>query len=169
VSTRNYTLYLVRHGIAGERGKDWPDDSKRPLTPKGIARMRRAVDGLRALGVRTDLVLTSPLVRAEQTAQILVHGLKPAPALKVLPPLAPGVTPPHLAQALEEFRKARCLALVGHEPGLGELAAWLTGARTPYAFKKGGVCRIDVSSLPPTGNGQLIWMATPRMLRALGN
>jgi phosphohistidine phosphatase len=164
---RSYTLYLVRHAIAAPRGKEWPDDAKRPLTQKGISRMRKAVDGLRALGVKIDLVLTSPLVRARQTAEILVHGLKPAPALTVIEPLAPGVTPPHLAHALEHFRKTRSIALVGHEPGLGEFAAWLTGARTPFAFKKGSVCRIDVSALPPAPNGQLVWMATPRMLRDL--
>jgi len=169
VTTRKHTLYLVRHAIAAQPGKDWPDDSKRPLTPKGIARMRKAVQGLRALDVRIDLVLSSPLVRAMQTAEILVHGLKPAPPLNVLAALAPGVAPPQLAHALEHFRKASCLALVGHEPGIGEVAAWLTGARAPLPFKKGGICRIDVSALPPTGNGQLIWMATPRMLRALGN
>ncbi len=167
MTTRTFTLYLVRHAIAASRGNEWPDDSKRPLTPKGIARMREVAEGLRALDVEIDLVLTSPLVRARQTAEILVHGLKPAPGLHVLEPLAPGVAPPHVAHALEHFRKAHGLALVGHEPGLGEFAAWLTGARTAFTFRKGGVCRIDVTALPPTGNGALVWMATPKMLRGL--
>jgi phosphohistidine phosphatase len=169
VTTKKYTLYLVRHAIAAKRGKDWPDDSKRPLTPRGIARMRKIVQGLRALDVGIDLVLTSPLIRAKQTAEVLVHGLKPAPDLSVVAALAPGVSPPQVAHALEHFRKAHCLAIVGHEPGIGELAAWLIGARAPLPFKKGGVCRVDVANLPPTGSGQLVWLATPRMLRALGN
>jgi phosphohistidine phosphatase SixA len=72
-----------------------------------------------------------------------------------------------VAGALEPFRKARAIALVGHEPGLGELAAWLMGARVPLRFKKGAVCRIDFPQAPVPGGGQLVWMATPRMLRAL--
>ena len=131
--------------------------------------MRKIVQGLRALDVGIDLVLTSPLLRAKQTAEVLVHGLKPAPALNVLAALAPGVSPPQVAHALEHFRKAHTLAIVGHEPGIGELAAWLIGARTPLPFRKGGVCRIDVANLPPTGSGQLLWLATPRMLRALAD
>jgi phosphohistidine phosphatase len=167
--SKSCTLYLVRHAIAADRGDGWPDDSKRPLTSKGISRMRQIARGLRGLDVTVDLVLTSPLVRAKQTAEVLVDVLKPAPAFAVVAALAPGTAPPHVAEALEPFRKARRLALVGHEPGLGELAAWLIGARAPLPFKKGGVCCIDVPGLPPTGNGQLAWLATPRMLRALGN
>jgi phosphohistidine phosphatase SixA len=72
-----------------------------------------------------------------------------------------------VAEALAAHSKARAIALVGHEPGMGELAAWLLGARVPVPFKKGGICRIDVSEWPPARQGQLIWMATPRMLRAL--
>ena len=168
MTTRTFTLYLVRHAIAAERGEAWPEDSARPLTSKGIARMRQIVRGLRDLDVALDIVLTSPLLRATQTADLLVDGLKPSPALAVVPALAPGASPPQVADALEQFRKARRIALVGHEPGLGELAAWLVGARAPFPFKKGGVCRIDVTSLLPAGSGQLVWMATPRMLRALG-
>src|SRR5207244_3713044 len=115
-----------------------------------------------------DHVLTSPLVRAKQTAEILVDGLKPAPALTVLPALAPGVAPPQIAEALAQLKKVQVIALVGHEPGLGELAGWLIGARAPLPLKKGGVARIDVPNVPPAGAGQLIWLATPRMLRALG-
>jgi phosphohistidine phosphatase len=158
-------IYLVRHGIAADRGDDWPDDAKRPLTSKGVARMRQIVRGLRHLDIVLDLVLTSPLVRARQTAALLVEGLKPVPTLVVTPALTPGTPPAQTAEALAEFRKARRVALVGHEPGIGELAAWLVGANTPVPFKKGGICRIDVASFPPTGSGQLIWLATPRMLR----
>jgi phosphohistidine phosphatase len=162
---KTHKLYLVRHAIAAERGSDWPDDAKRPLTPKGIARMRQIVRGLRNLDIVVDVVLTSPLVRAKQTAELLVEGLKPSPTLVMSPALAPGTSPAQTAEALAEFRKARRVALVGHEPGLGELAAWLVGANTSLPFKKGGIGRIDVASFPPTGTGQLIWLATPAMLR----
>ena len=160
-------LYLVRHAIAAERGAEWPDDMKRPLTHKGIARMREVVQGLAALDIEIEVVLTSPLVRAKQTAELLAEGLKPTPTIVGIPSLAPGGTPAQVAEDLGKQQKRQSIALVGHEPDLGELAAWLIGARAPVLFKKGGVARIDVSSLPPTRPGQLQWLATPRMLRAL--
>lgn len=163
--TRECTLYLVRHAIAAERSDEWPDDSKRPLTHKGRARMREVVRGLAALGVEIDVVLTSPLVRAEQTAQILVAGITPKPVLASLDALAPGQSPAAVSKALEAHSGARAIALVGHEPGMGELAASLIGAQSALPFRKGGVCRIDVATLPPHGSGQLVWMGTPKMLR----
>jgi phosphohistidine phosphatase SixA len=65
------------------------------------------------------------------------------------------------------MRKAR-IALVGHEPNIGELGARLIGARTAIEFKKGAICRIDFDVLPPKGTGQLLWFVTPRMLREIG-
>jgi phosphohistidine phosphatase len=161
------SLYLVRHAIAHERGPDWPDDTQRPLTHKGAARMRQVVAGLRGLGVEINLVLTSPLVRAEETAKILSAGLRPAPEVVLTPSLAPGESPAAVGRALESYSGTSGIALVGHEPDLGVLAAWLIGAAIPIEFKKGGVCRIDVPALPPTGRGQLRWFATPKMLRGV--
>ena len=161
------TLYLVRHAIAEERGEEWPDDTKRPLTHEGAAKMRRAVAGLRELDLKIELVYTSPLVRAVETAELLVQGLKPTPEMRELQALVPGGAPAKVAEGATFERGCRTLALVGHEPSLGELAAWLIGARTPLPFRKGGVCRIDFPDQPPGRNGQLIWFATPKMLRAL--
>jgi phosphohistidine phosphatase len=166
--TGPHSLFLVRHAVAAERGDAWPDDTERPVTRRGADRMREVVRGLRVLGVAPDLVLTSPLVRAVETAEILQAGLHPRPPSEVCALLAPDSAPARLAAALDAWADRRDLALVGHEPGLGELAAWLIGARTPLKFKKGGVCRIDVPALPPSRTGQLVWLATPRMLRALG-
>ena len=165
---RGVTLYLVRHAIAEPRGSAWPDDTKRPLTPRGMARMREAVTGLDAMGVEIDLVLTSPLVRAHQTAEILARGLTSVPTVEVTNALIPGQPPARMLEALSGHSRKRSVALVGHEPGLGELAAWLVGAREPLPFKKGGVCRIDLPSLPPVPPGQLVWLALPKMLRAVG-
>jgi phosphohistidine phosphatase len=166
-TTSAISLYLVRHAIAAERGPKWPDDAKRPLTHKGMARMRLGVRGLRALGAEIDLVLSSPLVRAVQTADILVEGLGSAPRLELSSALAPGEPPSAVVAALSRHTTAQRIALVGHEPDLGKLAAWLIGAREPIGFKKGGMCRIDVPALPPGRSGQLIWLAVPKMLRAL--
>ncbi len=134
-----------------------------------MARMREAVGGLEALGVELDLVLTSPLVRARQTAELVARGLSSAPTVEVTDALLPGQPSARIAEALAAWTRYRAIALVGHEPGLGELAAWLIGVREPLAFKKGGVCRIDVAALPPVPPGQLVWFALPKMLRALGN
>jgi phosphohistidine phosphatase len=161
------TLYLVRHAIAADRGDKYPDDAKRPLTHKGIARMRQAVRGLRTTDPAIDLVLTSPYARARQTAEILVAGLSPSPALEALETLAPGQPPAGLADALRQYASHKTIALVGHEPDLGVLAAWLIGAREPLVFKKGGIARIEVTGFPPGRDGQLVWLATPGMLRGL--
>ena len=74
-------LYLIRHGLAAERGKDWPDDSKRPLTPEGIARLRKEARGLNAVGVTFDQIVTSPLIRARQTADVFSEELKSRPPI----------------------------------------------------------------------------------------
>ena len=160
-------LYLVRHAIAAQRGDKWPDDTKRPLTHKGRARMRGVVDGLQQLGVKLDLVLTSPLVRARQTADLLVEGLDSSPDLEVTDALVPDRRPTDIAAVVGQHVGCGAIALVGHEPGMGELAAWLISAKEPLEFRKGGVCLIEVPVLPPARNGHLIWFATPKMLRAL--
>ncbi|OFW01440.1 MAG: hypothetical protein A3I61_14845 [Acidobacteria bacterium RIFCSPLOWO2_02_FULL_68_18] len=160
-------LYLVRHAIAAERGDEWPDDDQRPLTARGIARFREAVDGLRALGVDVDEIFTSPLVRAHQTAEVLAAGLPGRPAIRVLDALAPGRAPVSVLPQLSRAAPRRRIALVGHAPGLGELAAHLIGAGRALPFKKGGVCRVDVESLTPGRPGALIWFVPPRLLRRL--
>ncbi len=160
--------YLVRHAIAGARGPLWPDDTKRPVTPRGVKRMAQAVRGLRAFGVHVDVVMTSPLVRARQTADLLVEGLRHTPDLVIEPALGPGVATARLGAVLTASLSGRAaVALVGHEPALGRFAAWLIGARAPVPFKKGGVGRIDLAHGVREGSGQLIWLATPKMLRAL--
>jgi phosphohistidine phosphatase len=164
-------LHLVRHAIAAERGPDYPDDTQRPLTPDGAARWRRAVAGLRELGVVLDLVVTSPLVRAHETAEILVAGLRPKPRLVTSEALAPGrrVAEPValVGKYAAQPRGPSRIALVGHEPDLGELAAKLLGAKGLVEFKKGAICRIDVDRAMPAGPGVLRWFLPPRALRDL--
>lgn len=164
-------LYLVRHAVAALRGPDYPDDAERPLTDDGVERFRRSVAGLRDIGVQLDLVLTSPYVRARETAELLCAGLRPKPKLVLVEALAPGQRPAEAIAAIARHsasgRGASRLALVGHEPDLGELAARLLGARGAIEFKKGAVCRIDVDRAMPAGPGTLRWFLTPRVLRGL--
>ena len=162
-----YELYVIRHGLAEERGDAWPDDSKRPLTDEGISRMRKSARGLARIGVTIDIVLTSPLVRARQTAEIVAGGLDPRPSLVNVDSLAPDGSYAAVLADLEKHARRSRIALVGHEPMLGELAARLIGSRHAIEFKKGAVCRIDIDDLPPAGPGDLRWMLTPKIMRAL--
>jgi phosphohistidine phosphatase len=155
----------VRHAIAADRGSEWPDDTKRPLTERGMNRFKDAVKGLRRLDVAVDEIFTSPLVRARQTAEILAAGLDGKPPIKVLDALAPGTTSASVMTHLARVAKRRRIALVGHEPELGELAAHLIGAGRALAFKKGGICRIDLGSLTSKRAASLTWFLPPNVLR----
>lgn len=160
----SYELYLIRHGVAEDRGDAWPDDSKRPLTSRGMSRVRKEARGLSRLGVSFDVVLTSPLVRARQTAEIIVAAVEPRPHLVNAESLAPGATFQALVTDIEKQGKKTRVALVGHEPGMGELAARLIGARRAIELKKGSVARIDLESIA-AGAGTLRWLIPPRALR----
>jgi phosphohistidine phosphatase len=160
-------LYLIRHAIAADRGEEWPDDDKRPLTARGVARFKEAVQGLKKLDATIDEIFTSPLIRAKQTADLLAAGLPGKASVTVLDALAPGHTPNSVMAQLARSARRRRIALVGHEPALGELAAHLIGAGRALPFKKGGVCRIDVESLTSRRPGALTWFVQPKLLRGL--
>lgn len=165
-------LHLLRHAIAAPRDTArWPDDRARPLTADGARRMRRAARGMRRLGLRFDLILSSPLVRALETARIVLDAGARRTDLRLLKPLAPGGGSGGVFAALEGLPPQSHLLLVGHEPDLGLLAASLVLDRRsemPLLFKKGGLCRIDTEGVPRPGGGRLVFHLTPRILRRLG-
>lgn len=161
-------LYLIRHGVAAERGDEYPDDSKRPLTSRGIAALKKEAKALAHLGVDFDQIISSPLVRTKQTADVFAQTLPSKPSVAVSDSLAPAGAPAAVFQELAKYMRKERIALVGHEPNMGELAARLIGARAPLAFKKGAICRIDFEVFPPKGSGSLRWFLPPRMLRKLG-
>jgi phosphohistidine phosphatase len=162
-----YELYLIRHGIAEERGDKWPDDTKRPLTADGVSRLRTSARALSRLGVRFDVILTSPLVRTRQTAEALAAEFEPPPPIVVVDALAPEGSLQAVITDLDKHAKRKAIALVGHEPGIGELAARLVGMRHALEFKKGAVCRIDLDALPPPSAGSLRWFLPPKVMRAV--
>ena len=157
-------IYLVRHAAAFERDPDrWPDDSQRPLTPEGEEEFRLAVRGLARMASRVDAILSSPYRRAWRTAEILSEvDSWPAPEAVAVPEKA--------ALALEEY--AGSVAVVGHRPGLHELAAYLlTGDSNgiEIGIKKGGVACIGFDGAVEPGAGELCWLLTPKALRSLAS
>ena len=163
------TIYLVRHGIAGAAPAGMSDADRR-LTPEGHRKMRRIAGGLKRLGISPDVVLSSPLRRAEETAAVLAAVLAPELPVEIYPPLAPGHEAPEVLKGLHPYRAAHALVLVGHQPDLGMLGSHLlTGASSlaPLPFRKGAVAAIRVASLPPRTAGVLAWFMTPRQLRAM--
>jgi phosphohistidine phosphatase len=167
LSVATLELYLIRHGLAADRGDEYPDDSKRPLTSDGIAALRKEARALANLEVTFDQIIASPLVRTKQTADVFAQLLPGKPPVALSDSLAPAGTPSAVFQELAKHMRKPRIALVGHEPNIGELAARLIGARAPLAFKKGAICRIDFDVFPPKGTGQLRWFLTPKMLRKL--
>ena len=163
-------IYLVRHGAAFERDPDrWPDDSDRPLTPKGEEEFRLAARGLARLVSRVGAILSSPYRRAWRTAEILSE-LDSWPAPEPLPVLEPTLPPEKAALALEDYPGS--VAVVGHRPGLHELAAYLLtgqGDGVQIGLEKGGVACIRFDVTPAPGAGELRWLLTPEALRSLAD
>lgn len=163
-------LYIVRHAAAFERDPDrWPDDSKRPLTPDGEEEFRLAARGLARIAPRMDAILSSPYLRAWQTAQILAE-LDSWPVLKSFPVLEPTLPPEKAVQALEAYSEAGSVAVVGHRPGLHELAAYLLtgeGDGVEIAIDKGGVVCIRFDGSVEPGGSELRWLLTPKFLRTI--
>jgi phosphohistidine phosphatase len=132
--------------------------------------MRRAADGLRALEVRLDLLLTSPYRRAVETAEIVARAFG-AVETEVLSELAAGADIPALLGALRPYRHLQALGLVGHQPDLGRLASQvMTGSpdACPLSIKKGGVACLEIATARGPLRGELLWLATPKQLRAVG-
>jgi phosphohistidine phosphatase len=163
-------VYVVRHAAAFGRDPDrWPDDSRRPLTPEGEKEFRHAARGLLELTPRVDVVLSSPYERAWRTAQILCE-LDSWPAPESSPVLEPTLPPEKAAQELLSYADAGSVVLVGHRPGLHELAAYLLTGEAEGAeisLKKGGVACIRFEDVPTPGTGELRWLLTPKVLRSI--
>lgn len=163
-------LYLVRHGIAAPASAS-TIDADRALTEQGTRKTVRVAKGLRALKVNPTAILSSPLRRAQETAEIIASILLPKSPVELYPPLAFGHEPRDIVQGLRAHRGAEQLMLVGHQPDLGELASFLlTGSSNlvHLPFKKAATAAIVVPSLPPRSAGSLEWFLTPAQLRLIG-
>jgi phosphohistidine phosphatase len=162
-------LYIIRHGLAGEHGT-YANDHDRPLTDEGRAKTKRVAQRLKDLGIRFDLMQTSPLVRAQQTAELL-QGL--SDRLEVCADLAPGGNFDAWITGLAQWRQVgrrqagTQLAIVGHEPALSEWAERLLwgSVRHQLILKKAGVIGLLLPEKEsPIGRSQLFWFTPPKYL-----
>ena len=165
-------LYLVRHAAAFGRDPDrWPDDGRRPLTPKGEEEFRLAARGLARLASPVGVILSSPFERAWKTAQILSE-LDSWPTPETSPVLEPTLPPEKAAQDLASYAAVESIAVVGHRPGLHELAAYLLTGRgdgMEIGLKKGGAACVRFDGAPTRGAGELRWLLTPKILQAIAS
>jgi phosphohistidine phosphatase len=155
-------LYFLRHGQAGNR-QDWHgDDSERPLTVEGKKRMQREAATIWKLELSLDIILSSPLVRALQTAEIVAKAAESTARVITDDRLAPGFGPKDLTAILADHKSARGLLLVGHEPDFSETIGQVTGGGR-ITMKKGALANVEVED-SATMKGTLMWLIPPKVL-----
>ncbi|SRR6266849_837450 len=163
-------LYIVRHGIAIDReDPKCPPDPERYLTEEGVEKTREVAKGVAALGVTGDLLLTSPYVRAAQTAEIFAGALGYAKQkIRRTDLLLPGAEPSQLLRELAKYKQAPAVFLFGHAPQLDDVIATALGSKKHLtALKKAGVALVELKRFAPPV-GELVWLATPKLLRRAG-
>jgi len=158
-------LYIVRHGIAVDRtDPKCPPDAERPLTARGVQKTRAAALGLQALGAKPDVLITSPYVRAAQTAEIFAEALGFSPEkIKVSDALKPAENPANIMNEIARLR-AKEVMCCGHAPHVDLLISHLAGARATFtAMKKAGVACFEQEG--GHGRWELRWLFSPKVLR----
>ena len=167
-------LYLLRHGIAtAADALGVIQDKERPLTSKGIKRIRRGARGIRRLGIEFDGILTSSLLRARQTADIVAAALNLQSYLEEIPELAPEYSVEQLIVGLTRYQDRDHLLLVGHQPLLGQTLGSLIdsnpGTKLEFDLGKGSLCQVEIDRLPLDKPGVLHWLMTAKQLRLLAS
>lgn len=159
-------IYLMRHASAVERlGGAIVNDSQRPLTEEGRQEARSVANALKKLNARPNFIVSSPLVRTRQTADIIQEVLGIEGELKIADGLAPGGTASEVFKNLKKLPPFEEILLVGHEPDIGRISAdlMLAGPEVMLPFKKAAVIRVDVQDLPPSWPGTLKWFLNPKI------
>jgi phosphohistidine phosphatase len=159
-------IYIIRHAIAVEKGTPGYDDSQHPLTDAGRKKMRKIVKGLRELKVELELILTSPYIRARDTAILLAKEFDLKDKVALSDNLIPSGNFENLIDEIREKYDLANLALVGHEPMLSSLISWLATGDTgmEVTLKKGGVAYLSTDNLYQEGRATLQWLLTPSLL-----
>ena len=161
---------LLRHGIAVERDEWEGSDADRPLTERGEKRVAQAATGLSRLHLQPTHVLSSPLIRAIETAKIAHSSLRVRAEIQIVDELLPDAPPNRLLSILHDLPPESCVVCIGHEPQLGMAASVLLSGRASASFplKKAGACLIELPIPVKPGRGVLRWWLTPSQLRAMG-
>jgi len=164
-------LLFLRHGIAIDREdpKCPPNDFDRALTKEGRRKMAEATRGMAALGLAFDRIVSSPLVRARETAEIVFKGISKAPKVEISDLLAPGMDVEEVVAFLGKTGRARdTVVVVGHEPDFGDAVAQLAFGKPSdtFSLKKGGLACVELASTSPPVQGRLLWLLTPKLLWA---
>jgi phosphohistidine phosphatase len=160
-------IYLLRHGIAEERSSSGRDADRR-LTEEGREKLHKVLECARAAGVSPSVILTSPLRRAIETAEMAAHDLGYQGKLVRTEALAPGASPQELWQEFREHRDESSLLAAGHEPLFSSAVAHLLGStRAMVNFRKGALVRIDVDNFGAEPAGVLQWMITAGVARMI--
>ena len=163
-------LYIVRHGIAIDReDPKCPPDPERYLTEEGVEKTKQVAKGVAALGVTGDLFLTSPYVRAAQTAEIFAASLDYAKQkIRRTDLLLPGAEPTLFFRELVREKQASSVFLFGHAPQLDDVIATALGSKKHFtALKKAGVALVELKRISPP-IGAMVWLAIPKLLRRAG-
>ena len=164
-------LLIVRHALAVEHGDPaFPNDDDRPLTPEGIHKFRLAARGLKEIAPKLDRVISSPLVRARQTAEILLEVVAPNRKIEFCDHLVPSGDHAELVAFLNKL-KADTVAIVGHEPHLSGFTSYLLAGTEGASFveyKKGSAGLVDFANGLAPGSGTLAWLIQPAALRDIG-
>jgi phosphohistidine phosphatase len=157
-------LYFLRHGKAGQGDPSDPTDDARELTDTGVTELKAASAVWRRLNLRPDVILSSPLPRARQTAELFAAGIHSSHPPVVDDRLRPGADWADMAQALAAHRDARRVMFVGHEPDQSSAISLLTGARS-VRLRKAGLACIEFPGIPEPGAGELAWLLDPDLYR----
>lgn len=164
-------IILVRHAKAEAHDPNtWPDDDQRPLTAEGRAEQRAATRAMKRMGLKFDFLLTSPLLRARETAELVAKGYRWGETPQLAEELGHGYAVAAIVRLLAKFPPGSTVALVGHEPDLSALTGALTtkDGRLNIAVKKSGVVGIEFDGPAEAGKGTLIYHLKPGHLRRLG-
>jgi phosphohistidine phosphatase len=163
-------LYIVRHGIAVDReDPKCPADPERFLTEEGIEKSRQVAKGVAEVASIPDLILTSPYLRAVQTAELFAERLEYAKQkIRKSELLLPGAEPLQLFRELAKDKDLSSVFVFGHAPHLDDLIATAIGTKHHISsLKKAGAAFVELKRLVPP-SGELVWLATPKLLRKTG-
>jgi phosphohistidine phosphatase len=160
-------LLVLRHGEAGKRSPS-PGDSKRTLTAEGRQEIVDLSNGLKHLEVKLDYILTSPLLRAKNTAEIVAKSLKYKGKIEELDVLKPEGSRLEFYSALSKLKRESVVLVVGHEPYLSEMISEaISQSDCRIDLKKAGLARLRVLSILPKLKGDLRWLLTPKLLKKM--